>query len=138
MSGPSATGGAPQLAAPLETDAVVIGAGPVGLFQVFQLGLLEIRTHLVDALPAPGGQPAELYPDKPIYDVPGVPVCTGRELTASLLRQIAPFQVAMHLGQAAAADHLTRHGPAHPNRVHRGRCGCLSAPHAQTRRPGRL
>lgn len=99
MSGPSATGGAPHMAAPLETDAVVIGAGPVGLFQVFQLGLLEIRTHLVDALPAPGGQPAELYPDKPIYDVPGVPVCTGRELTASLLRQIAPFQVPMHLGQ---------------------------------------
>lgn len=98
MSAPSPTGGTPP-AAPVETDAVVIGAGPVGLFQVFQLGLLEVPTHLVDALPAPGGQPAELYPDKPIYDVPGVPVCTGRELTASLLRQIAPFQVPMHLGQ---------------------------------------
>lgn len=99
MSGPTATGGTKKPAVPFETDAVVIGAGPVGLFQVFQLGLLEVGTHLVDALPAPGGQPAELYPDKPIYDIPGVPVCTGRELTASLLRQIAPFQVPMHLGQ---------------------------------------
>lgn len=83
----------------IETDAVVIGAGPVGLFQVFQLGLQEIRAHLIDALPHPGGQCAELYPDKPIYDIPGIPVCSGRELTARLLQQISPFNTPMHLGQ---------------------------------------
>lgn len=86
-------------ATPIETDAVIIGAGPVGLFQVFQLGLLDIRAHVVDALPYPGGQPVELYPDKPIYDIPAIAVCTGRELTESLLRQIAPFDVRFHLGQ---------------------------------------
>lgn len=87
----------------IETDAVVIGAGPVGLFQVFQLGLQEIRAHLIDALPHPGGQCAELYPDKPIYDIPGIPVCSGRELTARLLQQIAPFNTPMHLGQQVQA-----------------------------------
>ena len=86
-------------ACPVETDAVVIGAGPVGLFQVFQLGLLEIRAHLVDSLPHAGGQCVELYPDKPIYDIPALPVCSGRELAERLLRQIAPFSVPMHLGQ---------------------------------------
>ena len=70
-----------------DTDALVIGAGPVGLFQVFQLGLLGLKVHAVDALPQAGGQCAALYPDKPIYDVPGVPVCTGRELAANLLRR---------------------------------------------------
>ncbi|MCD8515009.1 MAG: NAD(P)/FAD-dependent oxidoreductase [Burkholderiaceae bacterium] len=83
----------------IDTDAVVIGAGPVGLFQAFQLGLQEIRAHLIDALPHPGGQCAELYPDKPIYDIPGIPLCSGRELTDRLLQQLAPFQVPMHLGQ---------------------------------------
>jgi thioredoxin reductase (NADPH) len=83
----------------IETDAVVIGAGPVGLYQVFQLGLLEIRAHAIDSLPYPGGQPAELYPDKPIYDIPAVPVCTGRELAQALLEQIRPFDVPLHLGQ---------------------------------------
>jgi len=85
--------------APIETDAVIIGAGPVGLFQVFELGLLEIRAHVIDALPYPGGQCMELYPDKPIYDIPAVPVCTGRELTANLLKQIEPFAPTFHLGQ---------------------------------------
>ena len=61
----------------LETDAVVIGAGPAGLFQVFELGLLEIRAHVIDTLAVPGGQCIELYPDKPIYDIPGLPFCTG-------------------------------------------------------------
>ena len=84
---------------PIETDALIIGAGPVGLFQVFQLGLLEIQAHVVDALPYPGGQCLELYPDKPIYDIPGTPRCTGRELIASLLRQIKPFPTTFHLGQ---------------------------------------
>ena len=86
----------------IETDAVVIGAGPVGLFQVFQLGLLEVKAHVIDALPYAGGQCVELYPDKPIYDIPAVPVTTGRALTDSLLQQIAPFGATLHLGQQVA------------------------------------
>jgi thioredoxin reductase (NADPH) len=89
----------PATAAPIVTDALVIGAGPVGLFQVFELGLLEVSAHVVDALPEPGGQCAELYPDKPIYDIPAVPLCTGRELAARLQQQIAPFNTPFHLGQ---------------------------------------
>ncbi len=84
---------------PIETDAVIIGAGPVGLFQVFELGLLEVKTHVIDSLAYPGGQCVELYPDKPIYDIPAVPVCTGQELTDSLLRQIEPFGATFHFGQ---------------------------------------
>ncbi|QWE04865.1 NAD(P)/FAD-dependent oxidoreductase [Polynucleobacter sp. JS-JIR-II-50] len=84
---------------PIETDAVIIGAGPVGLFQVFELGLLEIKAHVIDSLPEVGGQCIELYPDKPIYDIPAIPVCTGRELTNNLLKQIAPFSAQFHLGQ---------------------------------------
>jgi len=83
----------------VETDALIIGAGPVGLFQVFELGLLEIRAHVVDSLAHIGGQCTELYPDKPIYDIPGVPVCTGRELTERLLKQIEPFGATFHLRQ---------------------------------------
>ena len=83
----------------IETDAVIIGAGPVGLFQVFQLGLLEIKAHVVDSLAYAGGQCIELYPDKPIYDIPALPATTGRELTASLLRQIEPFGANFHFGQ---------------------------------------
>lgn len=94
-AGPAGAGLGPVI----ETDAVVIGAGPVGLFQVFELGLLDIRAHVVDALPYPGGQPVELYPDKPIYDVPGLPACTGQSLTDALLRQAAPFRPSLHLGQ---------------------------------------
>ena len=84
---------------PIETDAVIIGAGPVGLFQVFELGLLEIKAHVIDSLPIPGGQCAELCPDKPIYDIPAIPVCTGQELTNNLLKQIEPFSAQFHLGQ---------------------------------------
>ena len=83
----------------LETDAVIVGAGPVGLFQVFELGLLEINAHIIDSLAYPGGQCIELYPDKPIYDIPAVPVCTGSELTDNLLKQIEPFGATFHLGQ---------------------------------------
>ena len=83
----------------IETDAVVIGAGPVGLFQVFELGLLEIKAHVIDSLPVPGGQCIELYADKPIYDIPGTPVCSGRELVDRLLKQIKPFDATFHLGQ---------------------------------------
>ena len=83
----------------VECEALVIGAGPVGLFQVFQLGLQGINAHLIDALPVAGGQCIELYADKPIYDIPAVKVCTGRELVARLLAQIAPFAPTWHLGQ---------------------------------------
>jgi thioredoxin reductase (NADPH) len=83
----------------IEADALIIGAGPIGIFQAFQLGLLEISSHIVDALPYPGGQCVELYADKPIYDIPGVPVCTGRELIANLLTQVEPFKPQWHLGQ---------------------------------------
>jgi thioredoxin reductase (NADPH) len=87
---------------PKRTDLqsiLIIGAGPVGLFQVFELGLLEIKAHIIDSLPEAGGQCIELYPDKPIYDIPAIPVCTGRELTNNLLKQIKPFAAQFHLGQ---------------------------------------
>ncbi len=89
--------------APIEADAVIVGAGPVGLFQVFELGLLEIKAHVIDALSQPGGQPIELYPDKPIYDIPAIPVCTGKELTDGLLKQCEPFKPTFHLGQEVSA-----------------------------------
>ena len=91
---------------PIEADAVIIGAGPVGLFQVFELGLLEIKAHVIDSLVQAGGQPIELYPDKPIYDIPAIPVCTGQELTTALLRQCEPFKPTFHLGQEVA--HLAK------------------------------
>ncbi len=87
----------------IETDVVIVGAGPVGLFQVFELGLLGIKAHLVDALAVPGGQCIELYPDKPIYDIPALPICTGRELTDNLLQQIEPFGAEFHLDQEVSA-----------------------------------
>lgn len=89
----------PPLGAPVETDAVVVGAGPVGLFQVFQLGLHAVRTHVIDTLPYAGGQCMELYPDKPIYDIPALTVCTGRELSERLQQQIAPFEPVFHFNQ---------------------------------------
>jgi len=97
----------------IDTDALVIGAGPVGLFQAFQLGLQGIACHLVDALPHAGGQCAELYADKPIYDIPGIPVCTGRELIERLTRQIAPFKPTFHLGQTVEALQATEDGRWH-------------------------
>ena len=90
---------AESVAEVIHTDAVVIGAGPVGLFQVFQLGLQEIHTELIDALPHVGGQCVELYPDKPIYDIPGLPVVSGHALAASLQQQMAPMTPGLHLGQ---------------------------------------
>jgi thioredoxin reductase (NADPH) len=88
--------------APIDTDALIIGAGPVGLFQAFQLGLLEISCHIVEALPRAGGQCVELYGDKPIYDIPGTPATTGRGLAESLLQQIAPFKPQFHFGEQVA------------------------------------
>ena len=86
-------------ATPIATDAVIVGAGPCGLFQVFELGLLGLKAHVVDALNAPGGQCTELYPDKPIYDIPALPVCGAQELVDRLLQQIKPFDAGFHLGQ---------------------------------------
>lgn len=96
----------PHAAAPLETDALIVGAGPVGLFQAFQLGLHDIHAHVVDALPNAGGQCAQLYGDSPIYDIPGLPACTGQELTERLLRQVEPFRPQFHFNQVLA--HLSR------------------------------
>ncbi len=87
----------------INTQALIIGAGPVGLFQVFQLGLLEIKAHVVDVLPEPGGQCVQLYPDKPIYDIPALPFATGRGLTELLLKQMAPFNAPFHLGQEVSS-----------------------------------
>jgi len=83
----------------ISTDVVIVGAGPCGLFQVFELGLLGLKSEVIDSIRQPGGQCSELYPDKPIYDIPGIPVCTGDELTENLLRQIEPFNAGMHLGE---------------------------------------
>jgi thioredoxin reductase (NADPH) len=94
---------APCTADPIRTDALIVGAGPVGLFQVFELGLLEIRAHVVDSLGAVGGQCSELYPDKPIYDIPALPVVTGAALIDNLLEQARPFAPTFHLGQEVTA-----------------------------------
>jgi len=83
----------------IKTDVVIIGAGPAGLFQVFELGLLGIRAHVIDSLKQAGGQCSELYPDKPIYDIPAIPVCSARELVDRLMSQIKPFSPNFHLGQ---------------------------------------
>src|SRR6201996_7798931 len=85
------------------TDVVIVGAGPVGLFAVFELGLLDMKAHLVDILDRPGGQCAELYPEKPIYDIPGYPVVSGQEITDKLIEQIAPFGPVFHLAEMATA-----------------------------------
>ena len=85
--------------APIVTDALIIGAGPVGLFAVFELGLVDIKAHVVDILDKIGGQCAELYPEKPIYDIPGLPIVTGQGLTDRLLQQIKPFGAQFHLNR---------------------------------------
>lgn len=91
-----------------ETDAVIIGAGPCGLFAVFELGLLGIRAHVIDIQDKPGGQCAELYPEKPILDIPGIPVITGADLTLKLIEQIRPFGATFHLNEMA--DSLDKTG----------------------------
>ena len=94
----------------ITTDAVIIGAGPCGLFAVFELGLLDIRCHVIDILDRPGGQCAELYPEKPIYDIPALPVVTGAELTHRLLEQIKPFHPEFHYNHMVTA--VTKLGEA--------------------------
>ena len=90
-----------------ETDVIIVGAGPVGLFAVFELGLLDLKAHVVDVLDRPGGQCAELYPEKPIYDIPGMPVVTGQGLTDALLRQM----LVKYLGLEAQDPRPLAHEP---------------------------
>jgi thioredoxin reductase (NADPH) len=94
LMGSGAGGGSP-----IETDAVIIGAGPIGLFAVFELGLVDVKAHVIDILDKPGGQCAELYPEKPIYDIPGLPTVTGQELTDRLMEQIKPFGATFHFSE---------------------------------------
>lgn len=84
---------------PIKTDVLIIGAGPCGLFAVFELGLLDMKAHVVDILDKIGGQCAELYPEKPIYDIPGIPIVTGQGLTDALMEQIKPFSPTFHLNE---------------------------------------
>ena len=90
----------------ITTDCLIIGAGPCGLFAVFELGLVDVHAHVIDILGKPGGQCAELYPEKPIYDIPALPIVTGQELTDRLLDQIKPFNPVFHYGERI--DELTR------------------------------
>jgi thioredoxin reductase (NADPH) len=94
-------------------DAVIIGAGPVGLFQIFELGLLGISAHIIDSLASPGGQCTELYPDKPIYDIPALPICGAQELIDRLLQQAKPFKATFHLGQEVSEVKLLEGGKFH-------------------------
>jgi thioredoxin reductase (NADPH) len=90
---------------PVVAEVVIIGAGPTGLFQVFELGLLGIKAHVIDSLRQAGGQCTELYPEKPIYDIPALPICGAQELIDRLLKQIEPFGATFHLGQEVLALH---------------------------------
>jgi thioredoxin reductase (NADPH) len=90
----------------INTDALIIGAGPSGLFQIFELGLLGVKADIIDSLPQPGGQCTELYPDKPIYDIPGWPVISGQDLTDRLMEQIVPFEPEFRFNQRV--DGLTK------------------------------
>jgi thioredoxin reductase (NADPH) len=92
----------------ITTDAVIIGAGPCGLFTIFELGLLDIKCHVLDILDRPGGQCAELYPEKPIYDIPALPMVTGSDLTARLMEQAKPFNPQFHYNQMVTE--LVKHG----------------------------
>ena len=94
----------------IETDAVIIGAGPCGLFTVFEMGLLDMKCHVIDILDRPGGQCAELYPEKPIYDIPAFPTITGQELTDNLLEQIAPFNPVFHFQEMAQSLEKLKNG----------------------------
>jgi thioredoxin reductase (NADPH) len=97
----------------IQTEALIIGAGPVGLFQAFQLGLQDIRCHVVDALPQVGGQCVELYGNKPIYDIPSVPYCTGQELIDQLQKQVQPFAPQFHLQELVSTLKPTEDGQWH-------------------------
>jgi thioredoxin reductase (NADPH) len=94
-------------------ETVIIGAGPIGLFQIFELGLLGISTHIIDSLGLPGGQCTELYPDKPIYDIPALPICGAQELIDRLLEQVKPFNATFHLGQEVTELRVLGNGKFH-------------------------
>jgi thioredoxin reductase (NADPH) len=94
-------------------ETVIIGAGPIGLFQIFELGLLGISTHIIDSLSLPGGQCTELYPDKPIYDIPALPICGAQELIDRLLEQVKPFNATFHLGQEVTELRVLGNGKFH-------------------------
>lgn len=94
----------------IETDIIIIGAGPVGLFTVFEAGLLKLRCHLIDSLPQPGGQCSEIYPKKPIYDIPGFPSILAGELIDNLMEQAKPFKPGFTLGEAAETIEKTEDG----------------------------
>jgi len=100
-------------AAPTPVETVIIGAGPVGLFQIFELGLLGINAHIIDSLAQAGGQCTELYPDKPIYDIPALPICGAQELIDRLLEQAKPFHATFHLGQEVTELQLLDGGKFH-------------------------
>jgi thioredoxin reductase (NADPH) len=100
-------------AAPTPVETVIIGAGPVGLFQIFELGLLGISAHIIDSLAQAGGQCTELYPDKPIYDIPALPICGAQELIDRLLEQAKPFHATFHLGQEVTELKLLEGGKFH-------------------------
>ncbi len=100
-------------APPIQAETVIIGAGPAGLFQIFELGLLGITAHIVDTLAQPGGQCTELYPDKPIYDIPALPVCGAQELVDRLLEQTRPFNAQYHLGQEVTEVQPQENGRFH-------------------------
>jgi len=102
----------------IQSDVVIVGAGPVGLFSVFELGLLDVRCHLIDILPKPGGQCAELYPEKPIYDIPGYPSVSGQGLIDNLMKQIEPFQPTFHFGEMVSALEVLGTPEAPAFRVH--------------------
>lgn len=94
----------------IETDLLIIGAGPTGLFTVFEAGLLKMKCHLIDSLPKPGGQLAEIYPKKPIYDIPGYPIIMAGELVDKLMEQIKPFNPGFTLGESAVSIEKTKDG----------------------------
>ena len=94
----------------IQTDLLIIGAGPTGLFSVFEAGLLKMRCHLIDSLPQPGGQLTEIYPKKPIYDIPGFPIVNAGELVDNLMEQIKPFNPGFTLGESATTIHKDNHG----------------------------
>jgi len=111
------------MSAAVETDIIIIGAGPVGLFTVFEAGLLKLHCHLIDALPKPGGQLTEIYPKKPIYDIPGFPSVLAGDLIENLMEQIAPFKPGFTLGERAEKIHQLENGHfeviTHKGTVHR-------------------
>src|SRR4026209_778387 len=110
---------------PIETDVVIVGAGPVGLFAVFELGLVDIKCHVIDILDRPGGQCTELYPEKPIYDIPGLAIVTGQELTDKLMDQIKPFGAEFHFNQRV--ETLERLDGGHPAATHAGAPAAVQA-----------